>query len=743
MVRSAAPPALDYALSLRRNGQTRAAYGAFQQVRNLAPDLPAALAGQAEAALLLGAPLMAAELARAAGPSARVTRASALVRQGALDAARLEIAQLATDPEQAGTVAVLQLLLAIAEGDYETALFELSGIAQDPGNANVARELFLHGFRAFAECGDAKRFTAFLDGIGLAERPLCPPHEEVTEPIDIIIPVHNAPNDVADCLSAIRRNPDPRQGRLILVDDGSDAPAATLLQEAAKAADVLLIRLEGNVGFTRAVMAGLEQSKSSYAVLLNSDAIITPGWLSAMADTMSSAPQVALVGPLSDNGYFQTVAERPEPIPERYPDTPEARRSVAMVNAFTRRKRPQMPMLSGFCLLIRREAVDAVGGLDAELFPHGYWEVQDLALRLLDAGYCHRVADDAFVFHLGGRSLPSARKTALMADGMSRMFHRHSALRVMAAECLCALQPDVLALKTQIRTEMQPDLSRPVFEPPSRWIVPLPSVAGEQVCLFMAHAPWGAVSALTEAYIAALRAGGLRVVLCLAVENVSGSVSSTLRDLADAVMVRGNVGYDFAAWADALRTEPQLWQASRLWFVNDSVAGPLAPLQPVLNSIRGRNAGFFALSECTDFGHHAQSFFFGWNAANLSCTALRDFWANVEILEDKAQIVLKYEFNLLHLSKLLTDPSTQIVFNMRDIFGLAPAQLTGINPTHHGWQVLCDAGFPFIKTDLLRDGRRGLSTRDWREVCRALGTDPAVVERHVELSRLFRGKGGI
>lgn len=46
--------------------------------------------------------------------------------------------------------------------------------------------------------------------------------------------------------------------------------------------------------------------------------------------------------------------------------------------------------------MLRRDAYDLAGGLDAESFPQGYWEIQDLCLRLIDLGYDAVLADDSY-----------------------------------------------------------------------------------------------------------------------------------------------------------------------------------------------------------------------------------------------------------------------------------------------------------------------------------------------------------
>ena len=59
--------------------------------------------------------------------------------------------------------------------------------------------------------------------------------------------------------------------------------------------------------------------------------------------------------------------------------------------------------LVGFCLLIRREVIEAIGPLD-EQFGIGCFEDDDYCLRAIAAGFKAVIAGDAFVHHYGGRT---------------------------------------------------------------------------------------------------------------------------------------------------------------------------------------------------------------------------------------------------------------------------------------------------------------------------------------------------
>lgn len=672
--------------------------------------------------------------------------------------AREAVEALALYPELGDFPKLLRIALQVMENEdeHEATLFDLAEYLETHSEDVLAGELLAETFGAFSEAGDKDRLREFLEGVGIkADKadltPLPKPAVEQEAIVDIIIPVYNAIADLDLCLKSIRKFPSLAMRHIILVDDCSTPQsAAWLIDYQERHADVRLFRNQENLGFTRAVMAGVAQSSAPYMLFLNSDTQVTAHWLDYMLEAMQAGPLTALVGPLSNDGFYQTIrpshAAGRKPLIELSPD-----QIAAQVLTITQRAFPRVPFLSGFCLLAHRAAFDLAGGLDCEAFPHGYWEVQDLCLKLIDLGFDSVIADNSYVQHSGGGSTPSERKKDLSINGRNMMFTRYSALRVLMAEAVSSREPEVARhrqawferdlfrsfAKMETSTLSSAQLARTVQqtclkEPPA-------SVFGKEVCLFVTHCPLGAPLEYTLTYIEALKRAGLLVIVCLAAEDLTIPVADPIMDWADGVLIRENSGYDFGAWADLLRRFPHCWDAERLYFVNDSILGPFQSLDPIISSIRDRNAGFFALSEVTSSNsYHAQSFFFGWNKQNLKSIELRRYWDDVINFSDKGQVIFHYEFSIAQLSQDLPDGSQHIAFGFQEIFGVAHSEISLFNTSHSGWKRLLLVGFPFVKTDLLRDGVLHVDTSNWEDFCAVHGADVGSMKRSIEASRLNR-----
>ena len=240
--------------------------------------------------------------------------------------------------------------------------------------------------------------------------------------VDVVVPVYNAVDDLERCVESVLAHTDCRY-RLVLIDDASPDPAvasyfAALAQRALP--QVVLLRNRRNRGFPRTANRGMLLSRAD-VVLLNSDTVVTRGWLSALARCAASSATIGTVTPFSNNAE---ICSFPRFCVNNAPgvgDEPEAVRSAlarAAVPTY-----PQLPTGVGFCFYIRRELIDAIGVFDPAFGP-GYGEENDFCMRALSAGYRSVLCDDAYVLHVGGRSF-EGQKPELGTRNLALLLERH------------------------------------------------------------------------------------------------------------------------------------------------------------------------------------------------------------------------------------------------------------------------------------------------------------------------------
>ncbi len=221
-------------------------------------------------------------------------------------------------------------------------------------------------------------------------------------PCTVVVPVFNALEATQRCMGALGRHT-PRDHRIVLVDDAStDARIAGVLRDFAQLrGNAAVIVNPRNVGFAGSANRGLEQARGD-VVVLNSDTEVTAGWIEGLVRCRQSDRQIGITCPLSNNATLLTV----EGVAELYRRADGSFDVDALgkcVRRASRREYVRLPTAVGFCMLLTRELLDAVGAFDPAL-GRGSGEENDLSMRALASGFGIACADDVYVHHAGAAS---------------------------------------------------------------------------------------------------------------------------------------------------------------------------------------------------------------------------------------------------------------------------------------------------------------------------------------------------
>ena len=218
-------------------------------------------------------------------------------------------------------------------------------------------------------------------------------HMNAENTVSIIIPAFNQLAYCQQCVQSVLMHT-THPYRLILVDNGSTDGVAEFFDSVPNA---VVVHAAENRGFAGGVNLGLERAEG-HVLLLNSDTIVPRGWLERLVTALVSDPRIGMVGPMSNcvSGSQQIDGLILSSFDEINAFADEHARAHAG-------KLRDVARLVGFCLLIRAETAAAIGRFD-ETYGVGNFEDDDYCLRVLRAGYRLCVAEDAFVFHFGGRT---------------------------------------------------------------------------------------------------------------------------------------------------------------------------------------------------------------------------------------------------------------------------------------------------------------------------------------------------
>ncbi|HEU0265769.1 MAG TPA: glycosyltransferase, partial [Geobacterales bacterium] len=206
-----------------------------------------------------------------------------------------------------------------------------------------------------------------------------------------------------ECIESIRRHtPEPYE--IVFVDNGStDGTVKWLRQQVKENANYRLIENKRNLGFAKGCNQGIEAATGELILLINNDVVVTAGWLAGLKEVLASAPEIGIVGPMTNNisgpQRVQKVAYEGRNGLDEY---------AASFRALYRHRRLPLQRIVGFCMLFRRELVQRIGLLD-ERFGSGNFEDDDFCLRAELAGFRNMVAADVFIHHHGSKSFVGNR----------------------------------------------------------------------------------------------------------------------------------------------------------------------------------------------------------------------------------------------------------------------------------------------------------------------------------------------
>jgi len=170
-----------------------------------------------------------------------------------------------------------------------------------------------------------------------------------------------------------------------IVDNASPDLTKKILKE--QFPGIPLIENASNTGFAAGVNLGVEASKNSYIVLLNPDTIVEEKFFTKCSDIVAAKPNAAILGPnlVDDNGRHQSSCwKTPTMLTTLVEMLLPYKLSLDIVTdnpAIT----SEVAMVSGACLVIRRDVFERMKGMDEQFFM--YYEDADLCYRVRKDGY--------------------------------------------------------------------------------------------------------------------------------------------------------------------------------------------------------------------------------------------------------------------------------------------------------------------------------------------------------------------
>ena len=274
--------------------------------------------------------------------------------------------------------------------------------------------------------------------------------------VDIAVPIYNGYDDLVRCIDSLKRHTDLTKHRVLLIDDCSpdervramlrelcgervyDRPAAEEDRSGRDACGFIAVFNEKNQGFSANVNLALAWSDRD-TILLNSDTVVTRGWVEKLSACAYRSERTATVTPLSNAATLASVPVflRDNPLPEGYTVDSYA----DLVERVSLHRYPRVTVGVGFCLYVRQDAFEVAGAFDAKTFGRGYGEENDFCFRCSMLGYTHVLCDDTFIYHRGTASFDTEEKKRLVEEH-DRILRRRYPDMTKANDDYCREDPD-------------------------------------------------------------------------------------------------------------------------------------------------------------------------------------------------------------------------------------------------------------------------------------------------------------
>lgn len=169
--------------------------------------------------------------------------------------------------------------------------------------------------------------------------------------------------------------------------------------------------------------------------------------------------------------------------------------------------------------------------------------------------------------------------------------------------------------------------------------------------------------------------------------------------LVDDIIIRDNIGFDFAAWRDGMAAVgfESLSEYDNVTIMNDTCFGPLWDMKPYFLTYEDDGkVDFWGLTnnrQTKEFAEHIQSYFISFKKSVLSNETFLQFWRSIQDFTDVQDVIKNYETQVT-TSLLKEGFRYKCIFNTvtADTSGMLHADFSYYNPT-----VILKHQVPFIK----------------------------------------------
>jgi GT2 family glycosyltransferase len=237
---------------------------------------------------------------------------------------------------------------------------------------------------------------------------------DISPTISVVIVSWNATDYLEECLASLFGLGLPWSTEVIVIDNASSDGSPEMVRQ--RFPEVVLIQNSDNLGFAKANNIGIRRCTGKYVALVNSDVHVLRNCMEQLVEHLASNRRIGMVGPriIGGDGKHQNSYRgfprlwnmfcRGLALDRLLPNVPLF--SGYLLSYSVPESPTPVEILSGCFLVVRREALQAVGLLDEAFFIYG--EDMDWCKRFWQAGWSVEFVPAAESIHYGGASSSNA-----------------------------------------------------------------------------------------------------------------------------------------------------------------------------------------------------------------------------------------------------------------------------------------------------------------------------------------------
>lgn len=219
--------------------------------------------------------------------------------------------------------------------------------------------------------------------------------------VNIVIAVYKDYKKTKECLNSVLNNINLTVNNVVVINDNSpEKEISEYLQYLNKHEEkIMLVENEKNLGFIESINIGIKNSKNFDVIILNSDTIVSAGWIDKILNVAKSRKNIACISPVSNSASNFSYPSKARQIIESL--------SLEEINGILESAKlvpKEVISAHGFCMYISKEAIEKVGQFDSETFGQGYGEENDFCIRAINRGFVNLVCPNCYIYHYDGAS---------------------------------------------------------------------------------------------------------------------------------------------------------------------------------------------------------------------------------------------------------------------------------------------------------------------------------------------------